>query len=248
MNIPIVFVHGVGLDATMWDGVIAHMRDGFVCTAIDMAGHGKSSQPAADSLAGYVDALEQDLLARAYGSVHLVGFSMGAMVAAAYALRHPDRVSKLVLMNAVYERDAAAREAVLGRLEDARKTGLAVIADAAIARWFSKKFTIENPDVIQTICDRLISNDLDSYLAAYRVFATADTELAQQFDQIICPVLAVTSDGDMNSTPAMSMGIADAIRDGRAVIWDGLAHGAPVEAPVRVADTLKEFLNEGTMS
>ena len=248
MSTPVVFVHGVGLDATMWDGVIAHMRDDFDCATIDMAGHGTSSHSAADALSGYVDALEQDLLARADGPIHLVGFSMGAMVAAAFALRHPGRVSNLVLMNAVCERDAAAREAVLGRLGGAQKTGLTVIADAAISRWFSKDFTIENPDIIQAIRECLISNDLKSYLAAYRVFATADAGLASQLDQIDCPVLAVTANGDMNSTPEMSMAIADAVQDGFAVIWDGLAHGAPIEAPERVADTLKEFLNEGTVS
>ncbi len=248
MSTPIVFVHGVGLDATMWDGIIAQLRDDFACIAIDMAGHGESSHPAADALSGYVGALELDLSAQADGPVYLVGFSMGAMVAAAFTLHHPERVSKLVLMNAVYKRDAAAREAVLGRLEDVKKTGLTVIADAAISRWFSEEFIIENPDIIQAVRDCLISNDLDSYLPAYRVFATADEELAPKFNQITCPVLAVTADGDMNSTPAMSVGITDAVQDGRTVIWGGLAHGAPIEEPARVADTLKEFLDEGTAS
>jgi len=247
-SIPVVFVHGVGLDATMWDEVVAKMRDDVACMAIDMAGHGSSTHLAADTLSGYVDALEQDIAGRASGPVHLVGFSMGAMVAAAYTLRHPERVTKLVMMNAVYQRDAVARDAVLGRLRDAKETGLTVIADAAIARWFSKEFTIGNPDVIQAIRDRLISNDLDSYFAAYRVFASGDVELASCYSQIACPVLAATADGDLNSTPSMSIEIADSVQDGRAVIWDGLAHGAPIEAPARVAQTLKEFLIEGDTS
>ena len=248
MSIPVVLVHGVGLDATMWDGVVAHMREDHACVAIDMAGHGASIHPAAETLSGYVDALEKDITARADGPVHLVGFSMGAMVAAAYTFCHPGRVSKLVLMNAVYKRNPVARDAVLGRLRDAEESGLSVIAEAAIARWFSEKFTTENPDIIQVVRNCLRSNDLASYLAAYRVFATVDKDLAPHLRDIACPLLAMTADGDTNSTPEMSSAIADDVQNGRAVILDGLAHGAPIEDPVRVAGALQEFLNEGQAS
>lgn len=248
MKSTVVFIHGVGLDATMWDGVIAQLRDDFTCVAVDMAGHGVSGHPAADTLQGYVDVLEQDIALHCDAPIYLVGFSMGAMVAAAYALKQPDQVAKLVMMNAIYQRDVAAREAVLNRLEAAKDSGLNVIADAAIARWFSEAFTTDNPTVIQAVHDRLTSNDLNSYLSAYRVFATADEELAPRLNDIICPVLAVTADGDGNSTPPMSQAIAKVSQHGRSVVWNGLAHGAPIEDPERVAATLKEFFDEGKTS
>lgn len=245
MTTPIVLVHGVGLDAKMWDAVIAGLPDNRPCIAIDMAGHGRSKHAAADTLSGYVDALAHDIAARTDGPVDLVGFSMGAMVAAAYTLKRPESISRLVLMNAIHQRDQSARQAVLDRLSIAKKNGLALIADAAISRWFSAEFTFDNPGMIQTIRDRIVSNDMDSYLSAYRVFATADEELAPRLGGIVCPVLAVTADGDANSTPAMSYAIADAVKDGRALIWKGLAHGAPIEDPVGVATTLKDFFDEG---
>lgn len=245
MTTPIVLVHGVGLDATMWDSVIAHMGDDHACIAIDMAGHGDSKHATADTLAGFVDALERDIETRTDGPIDLVGFSMGAMVAAAYTLKRPEKVSKLVLMNAIHQRDQAARQAVFDRLSVAKENGLAVIADAAISRWFSADFTSNNPDIIQAVRDQMISNDIESYLSAYHVFATADEHLAHRFGDIACPVLAATADGDANSTPAMSQTIADAVQDGRAVIWGGLAHGAPIEDPIRVAETLIDFFDEG---
>ena len=244
MKPTVVFVHGVGLDATMWDDVVAQMRDDFICIAVDMAGHGARAYPAADALSGYVDALEQSIAVHTDAPIHLVGFSMGAMVAAAYALKRPDQVSRLVMMNAIYQRDAAAREAVLRRLEAVKDDGLNAVADTAIARWFSEAFMKNNPDVIHKIRERLITNHLDSYQSAYRVFATADEDLAPRLTGITCPVLAVTADGDGNSTPAMSQDIADGVYDGRVVIWDGLAHGAPIEAPRRVAETLKDFFKK----
>lgn len=245
MTRPIVLVHGVGLDATMWDAVIANLPDDRPCIAIDMAGHGGSEHAAADALSGYVDALEHDIAARTDGPIDLVGFSMGAMVAAAYTLKRPEAVSKLVLMNAIHQRDQAARQAVFSRLSVAKENGLTVIADAAISRWFSAEFTLDNPDIIQAVRDQMISNDIESYLSAYHVFATADQDLAPRLADISCPVLAVTADGDTNSTPAMSQAIAEAVSNGRAVVWDGLAHGAPIEDPGRVAKTLKDFFDEG---
>ena len=245
MTTPVVFVHGVGLDSAMWDAVIAQLSDDRPCIAIDMAGHGDSKHVAADALSGYVDALEHDIAACTDGPVDLVGFSMGAMVAAACTLKRPNNVAKLVMMNAIHLRDQSARQSVLERLSVAKENGLAVTADAAISRWFSTEFTSENPDVIQAVRDRMISNDFESYLSAYRVFATADQDLAPRLGEIVCPVLAVTADGDANSTPVMSHAIADAVPDGRAEIWAGLAHGAPIEDPTRVAKTLKEFFDEG---
>ena len=245
MTTPVVLVHGVGLDAKMWDAVIAQLHDDRPCIAIDMAGHGNSPHIATNELSGFVDVLERDIAAHTAGPIDLVGFSMGAMVAAAYTLKRPQNVAKLVLMNAIHQRDQAARQAVLDRLSVAKENGLSVIADAAISRWFSAEFTLSNPDIIQAVRDRIKSNEIDSYLLAYRVFATADEDLACRLGEIACPVLAVTADSDTNSTPEMSYALADAVQDGWANIWDGLAHGAPIEDPIRVAKTLIDFFDEG---
>lgn len=244
MTSPIVLVHGVGLDAKMWDRVIAQIGDDRPCIAIDMAGHGALKHRTADTLAGFVDALELDIAKVTDGPVNMVGFSMGAMVAAAYTLKRPNMVSRLIMMNAIHQRDEQARLAVLDRLSVARNEGLMVIADAAISRWFSEAFTLENPEIIGAVREHLITNDMQSYLSAYEVFATADAEVAPRLGEITCPVLAVTADGDSNSTPEMSNAIAANVQDGHTVVWGGLAHGAPIEDPARVAMTLTDFFDE----
>ncbi len=242
----LVFVHGVGLDASMWRGVVDQLSPPFSCVTFAMPGHQGSAQQAADDIDGYIDALAAFVDAHADGAVGLVGFSMGAMVAAGYAAKHPARVSRLVLMNAVHVRDGAARAAVLSRLEQTSTAGLGAIADAAIARWFSDVFARDNPETIAKVRHVLVSNDLADYLRAYRVFATSDAEVAARLSAIECPVLALTGDLDSNSTPAMSRAIADAVADGRHAVLPELAHGAPIEAPERVAETLHRFFLEET--
>lgn len=242
----LVFIHGVGLDASMWCGVMNQLSPSFSCITFTMPGHQGSAQKAADNIDGYIDALAAFVNTHTSGTVGLVGFSMGAMVAAGYAAKHPSRVSRLVLMNALHVRDEAARAAVLSRLEQTSVTGLEAIAGAAIARWFSDAFCQAHPEPVAEIRRVLVSNNMAEYLRAYRVFATSDAEIAGRLPAITCPVLALTGALDVNSTPAMSRAIADAVADGRHIVLSGLAHGAPIEAPECIADTLHRFFLEET--
>lgn len=238
----LVLVHGVGLDATMWDGVIAELDDQFDCRAMTMPGHGSMTTLPPEDIDGFIEALSAALADEDDGPVDLVGFSMGAMVAAGFAAAFPDRVRKLVLMNAVHKRSGSAREAVMMRLEEARESGLAPIADAAIARWFSDDFVRDNAETIATMKRVLLANDLNAYLRAYKVFATSDAEIAARLPDISCPVLAMTGGRDVNSTADMCRQIADEVQNGTHLIFDDLAHGAPVEDPKRVADAIRAFM------
>ncbi len=239
---PLVLIHGVGLDRTMWDGVSHCLSGRLDCIAFDMPCHGEAGLPAgevalatfADALGAVVDGLETAPV--------VVGFSMGAMVAQRFALDRPGALRGMVLMNAVFDRDGHQRAAILQRLAAVERDGPAGMAKSAIARWFTGDFRKGSPELVDAVRRRLLANDPAAYLAAYRVFATADGELAREAARIACPTLAMTAEHDINSTPAMSRALAEAIPDARALVLDGLAHGAPIEAPERVADAISGFV------
>lgn len=239
-----VFVHGVGLDRGMWDGVIECLSPRYTCIAFDMPGHGETPLPSGEvTLTSYAEALAAAVAEADRPAV--VGFSMGAMVAQAFAARHPEALSRLVLMNAVFRRDPAQRAAIEERLALAERDGPQALIDAAIERWFTDAARTAMPDSIAAARRRLEANDPAQFLAAYRVFARADAELAPLAARIGCPVLAMTAEHDRNSTPAMTHALAAALPEGRAEILPGLAHGAPIEDPARVAAALDAFLSEG---
>ena len=239
---PLVLIHGVGLDRTMWDGVSHCLSGRLDCIAFDMPCHGEAGLPAgevtlatfADALGAVVDGLETAPV--------VVGFSMGAMVAQRFALDRPGALRGMVLMNAVFDRDEHQRAAILQRLAAVERDGPAGMAESAIARWFTGDFRKGSPELVDAVRRRLLANDPAAYLAAYRVFATADGELAREAARIACPTLAMTAEHDINSAPAMSRALAEAIPDARALVLDGLAHGAPIEAPERVADAISGFV------
>ena len=151
-------------------------------------------------------------------------------------------VSRLVLLHGVYDRNAEQRAGVRSRLQQAIEDGPAAIIDAAISRWFTPDFQAANPAAIDRVRARLEANQPRDFLAAYRVFAEADAELAGRIMNIRCPTTIATGELDAGSTPFMSQEMATEIPGARCEIFDGLAHGAPVEDPARVTDLIRRAL------
>ena len=90
----------------------------------------------------------------------------------------------------------------------------------------------------------LLANDVRSYLNCYRVFATADAEIAPELPRITVPALAITGENDPGSTPEMTRRLADAIPGCRAVVVPGARHMLPVERPREFVTCLTTFIGE----
>jgi pimeloyl-ACP methyl ester carboxylesterase len=102
-GLPVVFVHSTAGTSQHWAAQLAHLRKTRRAVALDLRGHGRSEPPAngdyavvamADDVAAVVDSLGMDRFA-------LVGHSLGGGVAVAYAGNHPDRVDRLLLVDAI---------------------------------------------------------------------------------------------------------------------------------------------------
>jgi pimeloyl-ACP methyl ester carboxylesterase len=238
---PLVLIHGVGLDHTMWVPVMAalpHRRT----IAYDMTLHGDAPKPPGpytlqtfvDQLSTIVDALDCEF--------DLVGFSMGALVAQGFALRvGATRIRRMVLLNAVHDRTSSERQAIVDRVAEVRAGGFSATVEPALQRWFTPAFMAAHPIVVETVRQRLFDNDLRAYADAYEVFATADAELAPRVSDIVQPTLVATGGDDQRSTPAMAAALADALPNGRSVILPGLRHLTPIESPDIVAAMIDEF-------
>jgi 3-oxoadipate enol-lactonase len=234
----IVLLHGVGLDHRLWDRCVPRLAEAHRVTAVDLRGHG-ASPPAAPGT-GLGD-LAADVLATldtvGAARVHLVGFSLGALVAAYVAATAPERVATLALVSSVAMRTPEERGAVLARLEAAR-TGLQVTVEAAVDRWFDEEWQRAEPETVADVRRTMLANDPASYLACYTVFATGDADVAPLLAGITAPTLAVTGSDDPGSTPQMSDRLAAAIPEARAEVVVGARHLLPLERPRELSDTL----------
>lgn len=95
---PLVLLHGGRLDLSMWDAVVPHLADRFRVLRWDAPGHGATTVPA-QATANTADELLQLLDRLGLRRVTLVGFSMGAGTATGFAIDHPSRVDRLILIS-----------------------------------------------------------------------------------------------------------------------------------------------------
>jgi pimeloyl-ACP methyl ester carboxylesterase len=222
----------------MWTPVAALLEDEFEVLALDLLGHG-GQRPAPDGIT------LGDLADAVAGSVqpgsHLVGFSLGALVAQHLARYRPDLAATLTSVSSVCRRTEEERAAVLSRLATAAGDFPASV-EASLQRWYAG--TATDPELVRQTEATLLANDVKSYLNCYRVFATADAEIAPELPRIRIPALAVTGENDPGSTPEMTHRLADAMPDCRAVVVPGVRHMLPVERPRDLVTCLTTFLGE----
>src|SRR5262249_23666593 len=148
----LMLIHGVGMDLGMWDATAAALAPDHRVIRYDMLGHGGSAKPAGPyALADFVLQLERLADELGLSTFDLVGFSMGGLVAQGFALRHPDRVHRLVLLNTVYRRNAEERAQIAARVKDVRSGGFAASVDAAIERWFTPRFRAAQPETVEAV-------------------------------------------------------------------------------------------------
>lgn len=236
----VVLLHGVGLDHTMWVPVIELLLDEYAVTALDLPGHG-ARPPAPDgvSLADLADGVLADI---PEGS-HLVGFSLGALVAQHLARYRPGLATTLTSVSSVCRRTPAERDAVASRLATAQ-ADFEASAAASIHRWYDG--TTVAPEVVRRTEATLLANDRSSFVSCYCVFATGDAEIGPELGAISVPSLAVTGQCDPGSTPEMSHRLAEALPNCRAVIIPEARHMLPVERPHDFVECLTTFIEENT--
>jgi pimeloyl-ACP methyl ester carboxylesterase len=236
----LVLVHGVGLDRRMWDACVPALAERHRVTSVDLRGHADS--PPAEPGVTLAD-LAGDVLEVLDRPAHLVGFSLGALVATEAALLRPEAVASLTLVSSVALRTPEETRAVTARLRTARADFPASV-DAAIDRWFTPAWQAAAPETVARVRATLLANDLDSYLACYELFTTADAELWPRLPGIGVPTLAVTGGADPGSTPAMSAALASVIPQATSVVLPGARHLLAFEAPERLAAEIVRHTSE----
>ncbi len=236
----LVLIHGVGSDLAAWDGVIAALRGQYRILRADLRGHGESEKtPGPYSLRMFSNDLLALLDHLSFAKTHLVGFSLGGLIAQQVAIEAYDRLLSLALISTIAGRSEEEKQRVAARVELLETEGAQAHLVAAGERWFSDGFRRANPKVIKKRKQKSLCNDPNCYVAAYRVLA--ENDLVDDLHKITTPTLVITGEFDAGSTPRMSNLIAQRVQHGEAIILPQLKHAVLLEAPTQTAARLEEF-------
>jgi pimeloyl-ACP methyl ester carboxylesterase len=241
---PVVLIHGVGLNKEMWGGQVVGLADTYQVIVYDMLGHGASPRPPANiDLKGYAEQLLELLDHLHLEKVAVIGFSMGGLIARAFALHFPQRLEALVVLNSVFNRSEQQRAGVIERTAQAAEHGPDANAEAALSRWFSLEYQGANPAQIKALRQTLAENDPQGYLTTYSLFATQDMYRAEDLGSLTMPTLIATGELDPGSTAQMARQLAQKIPDAEVVVLEQQRHMMPMESPRLVNRMLLEFLD-----
>lgn len=238
----LVFLHGVGMRLEFWEPQFIAFSRHYRCIAYDMLGHGESSLPPATPHLSNYSAQFATLMAHLRsGPVTLIGHSMGALIALDAALRYPQSVRRLVVMNGVYDRTHEQKAAIARRV--ATLDGTVPDWTATLERWFGDERTLETTGKKASLIDLLNSIQPEGYARTYRLFAAADDACKGRLSTLSIPALFLTGALDPNSTPAMSEAMARESVKGTARVLTDERHMMSFVHPESTNLALQDFLS-----
>lgn len=244
---PVLFIQGVGVHGAGWRPQIDALADTHRCLWFDHRGIGRSLPRGAEVALARMAADARTVLdAAGVTCAHVIGHSLGGLVAQELALGTPDRVRSLALLCTMARgRDAARTKGMLwlglrSRIGSARARRRAflriVMPDAALAR--------VDRDALAAELAPLFGHDLAHHPAVemqqLRALRAADT--SARLHALAVPTLVVSAAHDRIAPPALGRALRDAIPGARYVELAEHGHGAPILASAQVNELLRDHL------
>ena len=239
-SIPVVFIHGVGLTYEIWQPQLDFFKD-YSNLSYDILGHGKSPLTKQNiSFDDFSDQLIELINELKIKKIHLVGFSIGSLIARNFATRHDDRLQSLILLGSIYNRSEQQQKIVNERFNQAKKE--LKLSRQALKRWFTDKYLENNPDTYEKISSILSANNMANFLKVYELFVRHKND--EDFEKIYCKTLVMTGENDIGSTIEMSQKLNDLIKNSELKIIKGGKHLCGIECADDVNLAIKNFVGK----
>ncbi|MCB0559759.1 MAG: alpha/beta hydrolase [Lewinellaceae bacterium] len=241
----IVFSHGLLWSARMFADQIQHLKDRYRVIAYDHRGQGRS-EVAPD---GYdMDTLSADALALmdALGvdRCHFAGLSMGGFVALRLAIRHPERIQSLILMETTAQPEPAENVPRYRMLNTIVKLlGTRAVKKPVMKIMFSQAFLLD-PDrkAQRQYWEKELTGNKRSITRAVQGVIDREGVPPKTLATIQCPTLIIVGEQDVATVPAKSEYLREHIPGSRLVRIPNAGHSSSVEEPEAVNKAIDDFL------
>ncbi len=240
----IVFAHSYLCDGSLFAHQVASLQRRWRVINVDLRGHGLSG-PALTPVTfeDFADDLVAVLNAEGVDRAVWAGLSMGGFTALRAALKHPQRVAALVLMDT----DAGSAP-WWQRLQYAllrgtvRAFGVGAVMPRMVALMFGRTTQREQPALCQSYRQRFMQCHVPSILNIGRSLGARD-DLLPQLHRIDCPTLVLVGEEDLALPPAKSRALATGIRGAELVVVPRVGHLSTIEAPAVLTQHIERFVD-----
>jgi pimeloyl-ACP methyl ester carboxylesterase len=244
---PIVMVRGFASSIRSWNGVDHDLAADHVTVALDNRGIGRSSSPSGTYS---VAVMAEDVLAvlndAGVDSAHVMGTSLGGMIAQELALRHPRRVRSLTL---------AATTAGKKRGMTLRPKSVLVIAAASLMpaplrsrltalATLSAAARRTRPALVDYRTGVLRRNPTPLCGLIGQAFAIFGHRAGERLARINVPTLVIHGDADNLIDHQHAEHLAELIPTAQLESWRGVGHDLATEAPARLADSVRRHVQD----
>ncbi|MCI4327090.1 MAG: alpha/beta fold hydrolase [Thermoplasmata archaeon] len=239
---PIVLLHGIAGDHTMWSAVARDLARDHLVLAPDLRGHGKSPLPEGSTMS--FSELARDVLAmlnrEKVESAHLVGLSAGGFLALTIALGQPQRVRSVVLVSSAghcdrHTRSIGERWVTTYREEGLDSFTLRLLKDLYYPDW------IENHmEVADRLRESLAQADLTATLAwstSIREFDTRGRLIGMR-----APLLVIQGMDDQVIDASHARLLRQTIQGTEVRLLAQTGHMVPVERPTETAEAIRGWV------
>jgi pimeloyl-ACP methyl ester carboxylesterase len=244
---PLVLLHGIGSAALSWKNQLASLSITHRVIAWDAPGYGESTalpEPAPRSV-DYAARLTEFLRERGIDAFHLVGHSLGSLIAARFAADNPERIRSLTLAS-IATGHARMSEEERARLKSARLDDLANLGPRGMAEKRGPRLVspAATPGVRQAVIDTMASIRPDGYAQAVRMLSQGDVAADVVRLAAKMPVQIVFGSADVVTPPDQNRRVA-ALRPSAPVHEvPNAGHALYLEQPAIFNHLLTTFLTE----
>ncbi len=241
----LLFAHGLLWSTQLYDKQVAHFKKDYRCIAFDFRGQGQSQV----TKAGYdMDTLAEDAIALLEAlnikQCHFIGLSMGGFVAQRVALKRPDLLQSLILLDTsadAEDKDKVAKYKMF--IKAAAWIGINRLSKKVMPIMFGHTFLNDKSRKAEykIWLARLKSNHKQGARRATLGVIERD-EVYSQLGSIKTPTLIMVGDEDVSTPYPKAQRLHFAIEGSKLAVIQGAGHSSTIEAPEQVNQTIECFL------
>lgn len=241
---PLLLIHGLGSSLRDWEMQIPYFSKKYRVITFDVRGHGQTDKPAGPySIPLFARDTAEFMQALNIESAHVVGISMGGMIAFQLAVDAPERIRSLVIANTGAELIVRSFRDFL--MVTQRKLIVRLLGMRKMGEVLSKRlFPQPGFEEIQKIfVERWAENDPRAYRDSMQ--GLLGWSVTENLSSIQCPTLILSADQDYTPVTVKEAIVAKMPNAKLAVIPNS-HHAVPVERPEEFNRIVGEFLAENS--